>query len=163
MGFIDSMKDIATFVGDSVEKGAKTVSATSRKIAEKSKIKREIATLEGDINTLYIEIGKKYFEEISEAPSEKYAEEVEALKAKTERIEKFRLLLMSLEEKQKCTDCGAEVYKEQNFCDKCGAKVVKIEAPEIEGYNMLKKKCPNCEMPADDNQAYCEHCGTKLD
>ena len=45
MGFMDSMKDFAGKIGESVEKGAKTVSDGSKKIADKSKIKRELSRL----------------------------------------------------------------------------------------------------------------------
>ena len=163
MGFMDSMKDIAGKLGESVEKGAKTVSESSKKLAEKSKIKREISRLEREINDSYVEIGKKYFDEISDSPSEEYSDQIESIKTKTARADKFRQLLMSLEEKQNCPNCGEQIYRTQNYCDKCGAKIDPIETPDIEGYNSPDVTCSNCGEPALSDQVYCENCGAKLD
>ena len=42
MGFFDKVKDVADTLVDSVEKGAKNVSETSKKTADKMRIKKEI-------------------------------------------------------------------------------------------------------------------------
>ena len=68
MGFVDSVKDLAGKFGESVERGAKTVSNSSKKFAEKTKMKREIARVQSDINTDYIELGKVMFEKICDIP-----------------------------------------------------------------------------------------------
>lgn len=135
MGFVDSIKDVAGMIGSGVEKGAKTVSASSKKFAEKTKVKREISKLERAIDSLYAEIGKMYFETISEDPPEEYADAVNDIKEDSERLENFKTLLMSLEEKRTCQNCGEQVLKDQKFCDKCGAKIEEIVAPDIEGFN----------------------------
>ena len=54
MGFVDSVKGFASKVGGSVERGAKTVSANSKKLVEKTKIKSEISGLESNINADYV-------------------------------------------------------------------------------------------------------------
>ena len=46
MGFLDSVKGVAGKFGESVERGAKTVSNNSKKFAEKTKVKREISEIE---------------------------------------------------------------------------------------------------------------------
>ena len=48
MGFFDKIKDVADTVVDSVEKGAKNVSETSKKTADKMKIKKEINNIPSD-------------------------------------------------------------------------------------------------------------------
>jgi ribosomal protein S27AE len=132
MGLLDSLKSVAGSVGDTVSKGAKTVSENSKKMAEKSKIKREIAMIEADINNSYIEIGKKFFETISRAPSEEYVFDVENILAKNKQLEEAKKALMDLEDKHSCPSCGAAVTKEQMFCDKCGYKLeyTKVEVVE---------------------------------
>lgn len=127
MGFMDSVKGIAGKIGESVEKGAKTVSDGSKKLAEKTKVKREIAALEKEVNEAYIEIGKKYYEEICAAPSEEFKQYVDVIKNNADALENARNQLMELEDKMNCTNCGAEVSKEQKFCDKCGASIVQVE------------------------------------
>lgn len=135
MGFMDSMKGFAEKVGDKVEKGARSVSDNSKKIAEKTKVKKEISLLENEINSAYSSIGKLYFEANSSNPDADFADLMSDIEAKTDRVEKFRQLLASLEDKYSCKQCGAELSKVQKFCDKCGAKVEPVVVPQIEGYN----------------------------
>ena len=188
MGFMDSVKGFAEKVGDTVERGAKSVSDSSKKIAEKNRVKREIAVLENDINNAYYAIGKKYMELHGENPGEEYAETVELIKSKTDRADKFKIILAAMDEKQTCTGCGAEVARGQKFCDKCGAKIEEIEIPIIEGYNDVQPEpaaeevevvgeevsqeqaaapaqrfCTQCGVAVPEGSNFCEKCGTKVE
>ena len=129
MGFVDSVKDLAGKFGESVERGAKTVSNSSKKFAEKTKMKREIARVQSDINTDYIELGKVMFDKICDDPENEYASIVADIKDKSENLEELKRLLMTLEDKITCANCGAHIRKDQIYCDKCGTKV---EHPEPE-------------------------------
>ena len=135
MGFMDSVKGFAEKVGGSLESGVNSVKDTTKKMSEKNKVKSEINKLEGEIKEAYLSIGKKYFEQHSSDPEAEYASSVEDIVSKTERVEKFKQLLASFDDKQACTNCGAEVSRGQKFCDKCGTKVEFVEAPVIEGFN----------------------------
>jgi len=123
MGFVDSVKDLAGKFGESVERGAKTVSNSSKKFAEKTKMKREIARVQSDINTDYIELGKVMFEKICDDPESEYASIVSDIKDKSANLEELKALLMTLEDKITCVNCGAHIRKDQIYCDKCGTKV----------------------------------------
>lgn len=160
MGFMDKLKDMAEKVGDTVEKGAKNVSDNSKKMAEKMRLKKEIGQVENDIKDAYIEIGKKYFELNSTAPSEDYAENVNSIIANNAKIEELKAALNSLEDKIPCPGCGANLDKTQKFCDKCGAKV---ELPEPVAADVKKTACPKCNAEAAEGQKFCEQCGSKLD
>lgn len=168
MGFMDNVKGFAAKVGSAVENGAKSVSDNSKKIAEKSKVKREISQLETELNNAYLTIGKKYFELHSASPEADYEESVNTILKDTERIEKFRLLLASMEDKQQCSGCGAEVSRGQKFCDKCGTKVEFAEAPVIEGFNdqtaaIVDVPADVVEEAAESSPAFCSGCGAALD
>ena len=132
MGLLDSLKSVAGSVGDTVSKGAKTGTDNIKKMTEKTRIKREIAMIEADINNSYIEIGKKYFETISNEPPEEYVFDVENIISKNKQLEDAKRSLMELEDKHNCPSCGASVTKEQLFCDKCGYKLeyTKVEVVE---------------------------------
>lgn len=183
MGFMDSFKGFAEKVGDSVERGAKSVSDGSKKIQEKNRVKREIANLEAEINASYLAIGKKYAELCGGNPAPEYAESVANVTKCQDRLEKFKLLLASLEEKMSCANCGAVVTRAQKFCDKCGAKVEFVDPPVIEGYNdtapvapaapvasaapaapvaPAASFCPSCGSALEPGQVFCDKCGTKL-
>ena len=130
MGFVDSVKGFAGKVGESVERGAKTVSSNSKKFAEKNKVKRDIAHIEADINSDYIELGKALFEKIGNDPESEYAATIADIKEKNGKLSELKAVLMSLEDKMFCVNCGAQISRDQLFCDKCGAKV--NEANEAE-------------------------------
>ncbi len=123
MGFVDSVKGFASKVGGSVERGAKTVSANSKKLVEKTKIKSEISGLESNINADYIVLGKAMFEKICDDPESEFENTVSDIKEKNKKLSELKAVLMSLEDKMFCTNCGAQISKDQSFCDKCGQKV----------------------------------------
>ncbi len=180
MGFMDSVKGFAGKVGDSVERGAKSVSDSSKKMQEKSRIKKEISNLEAEVNSSYFAIGKKYFDLNSATPESEYSDSVTNIIKCSDRLEKFKLLLASLDDKMACTGCGAEVTRTQKFCDKCGAKVEFVEPPIIEGYNdgaplipsqpVVEQTVPQpvvtfcsvCGAQLEPGQKFCDKCGAKL-
>lgn len=130
MGFVDSVKGFAGKVGGSVERGAKTVSANSKKFMEKTKIKNEISGIESAINADYIELGKAMFEKICNSPESEFENTVSDIKEKNKKLAELKAVLMTLEDKMFCTNCGAQISKDQSFCDKCGQKV-QIEEPAV--------------------------------
>lgn len=170
MGFFDQMKDIAGKVGNTVEKGAKSISDNSKKIAEKSKIKSEISQLESELNSAYISIGKVYFEKLRENPEHECENAVNIIIKNNKRVEQLRTQLNNLEDKIPCSNCGASLTKEQKFCDKCGAKVVmpsytETAEPIIKPApteNPSGKVCAECGTPADEDQLFCQQCGKKF-
>lgn len=169
MGFLDSMKDFAGKVGNTVEKGAKSVSDSSKKMAEKSRLKKEISQLETEIDSAYISIGKVYFDRIADSPESECANAVETIVTKGERIEQLRKILNSLEDKIPCPSCGADITKNQKFCDKCGAKIEEViipekaePVPETTAEQLNTKTCPECGTSAEADQLFCQNCGAKF-
>lgn len=188
MGFMDSFKGFVDKTKESVANGAKSVSDSSKKMAEKSRIKKEMTQLESEINNNYFDIGKKYFDAHIDDTASEYAENIAKIKANSERLEQFKILLASLDSKQVCKNCGAELNKEQKFCDKCGSKVDPVEVPIIEGFNDVPavpetaeaapekapaetpaaepaapKHCTNCGEVLEEGAAFCDKCGTKVE
>lgn len=131
MGFVDSVKDFAGKFGESVERGAKTVSNSSKKFAEKTKIKREMARVESDINTDYIELGKVMYEKICSDPDSEFITTINDIKEKTLKLDELKAELMSLEDKVFCENCGSQIRREQVYCDKCGKKVAGDETETV--------------------------------
>lgn len=131
MGFVDSVKDFAGKFGESVERGAKSVSNSSKRFAEKTKIKREMARVESDINTDYIELGKVMYEKICSDPDSEYITTINDIKEKTLKLDDLKAELMSLEDKVFCVNCGSQIRKEQVYCDKCGKKVTEDDTETV--------------------------------
>lgn len=164
MGFFDQVKDLAGKVGNTVEKGAKSISDSSKKMAEKSKLKNEISQVESEMNSAYISIGKVYFEKAVENSDPDCINAVETITKNAVRLEQLHKQLDNLEDKISCQNCGASLSKEQKFCDKCGAKVeIKIEPITVPSEPSELKVCPQCNMPIEeDGQKFCASCGADL-
>ncbi len=150
MGFLDSVKGVAGKFGESVERGAKTVSNNSKKFAEKTKVKREITDIENEINNDYIVLGKAMFEKLANEADSEYAGTVNDIKEKNAKLDELKAALMSLEDKAFCTNCGAQIKKDQVFCDKCGAKVIIEEPAEVVEAEIVSEE--NAETPTETQE-----------
>ena len=119
MAFMEKVKDVADSVVDAVEKGAKNVSDNSKKMAEKMRIKKDISKAEFDINSAYVEIGKKYFEQNADKPSDEYSEYISSIINQKMKVTELNKKLQALDNRTNCPNCGAAIDEANNFCDKC--------------------------------------------
>ena len=121
MGFMDKVKETAEKFGGAVEKGVKNGSDSYKKMAEKSKIKKEISRTESEITEAYADIGRRF---VAENPaSEIYADLYSTISEGNVRLESLKAQLMNLEDKVLCDTCGETVPKDAKFCPKCGGRI----------------------------------------
>lgn len=152
MGFLDSVKGVAGKFGESVERGAKTVSNNSKKFAEKTKVKREISEIETAINNDYITLGKALYEKIANEPDSEYVDTVNDIREKNSKLDELKAALFSLEDKMFCTNCGAQIKKDQLFCDKCGTKVVLDEPIEVVEGEVVSEENPETAIETEKTE-----------
>ncbi len=152
MGFLDSVKGVAGKFGESVERGAKTVSNNSKKFAEKTKVKREISEIETAINNDYITLGKALYEKIANEPDSEYVDTVNDIREKNSKLDELKAALFSLEDKMFCTNCGAQIKKDQLFCDKCGTKVVLDEPIEVVECEVVSEENPETAIETEKTE-----------
>lgn len=113
-----------------VNRAAQSVSNKTKENVEISRISGEIKSIEGELESLFMQIGRAYVESKGEAG--------EALSALCERADELRGRLEALE-KQKfqvrnqniCPVCGNVMPKDARFCSNCGGKMPEPE-PEPE-------------------------------
>lgn len=128
MGFLDKVKGVADTLVDSVEKGAKNVSETSKKTADKMRIKKEITKYTAEVNKGYNAIGQKYFELHADSAEECYSEFVNNIVNAKMKLSELNAELLSLENKTTCSKCGKPVAETDKFCAACGAVNEKYNA-----------------------------------
>lgn len=162
MGFVESVKEIAEKVGDTVDKGIKTGSDSYKKMTEKSRLKRDVTRLTNEMNNIYIGVGKKVFAD--EPDSQKFRSQFDNIREKEREIERLNALINELENKTPCPQCGEPVAKDAHFCDKCGAKIVRPEnEPKAENVEAEKITiCRKCGAELVDAARFCDKCGAKL-
>ena len=161
MGFVESVKEIAEKVEDTIDKGIKTGSESYKKMTEKSRIKKEVARLTNEMNNIYIGIGKNVFTE--QPDSQQFKSQFDNIRAKEREIANLNSLLSDLEDKIPCPQCGELVTKDARFCDKCGTRIVR---PEKEPENVKAERvtvCKKCGAELVDAAHFCDKCGAKLE
>ena len=121
MGFVDTVKELAEKVGDTVDKGIKTGSDSYKKMTEKSRLKKEISRLNIEINNIFATVGKKLYTD--DPDNKEFSKVFESVREKQVEIEELSAQLTALDDKIQCVKCGEMISKDSRFCDKCGAKV----------------------------------------
>ncbi len=130
----ETIMKIGGDIKNSAEKFAKGTIDTSKKMAEKAKIKRTISQAESSLNATYIEIGKKYEEMYGNKAEAEFAQMLAEIADARAQIAAARAELAAIDSASLCGNCGKYVQEGQKFCPHCGTKqeqepVVQEEAP----------------------------------
>lgn len=145
----------------SVSKTAKQVSDNAKSLADKNRIRKDIAAIENELRNRYRDIGEKFFTENRENPSADYTDMFAAvidlqanLAAKQHEIE-------MLEGSVICTECGGAIVLGSRFCPHCGA-MAPAPAPASAETVAVQPVCPFCGEALASDAMFCAACGNKL-
>ncbi len=134
MGFFDKISDALMGAGKDVTQRAKDLS-------DGAKISYDIHSKEDQVECLYAEIGRQYYEEHKDdAP---VYEEMDQIKELLVAIEEQKKALLALKGAKVCPRCGKEVHAQDAYCKCCGAK---IEEDDIV-VDAVVKEAPEAEAP----------------
>lgn len=61
-----------------------------------------------------------------------------------------------------CSNCGAELKKEDTICPKCGADVTEIEEADENEENIIELTCSNCGAVLSADDDVCPECGGEV-
>ena len=153
-------KDFFNKLTASVSKTMKQVSDNTKTLADKNRVRRDIASIENEMRNRYREIGEKYFTEHRDAPDADYAEIFNAIfELETNLADKHHELEL-LEGTVPCPSCGAPVAIGSRFCAGCGAAAPVVTPPAPA--QPVQGVCPFCSAPLAPNAQFCAGCGNKL-
>ena len=153
-----------------------------------SKINATLSKEERNIDTLYLEIGKAYFDAHSADTDCEFAEKIFAIKEAKQKIEDGEKQKQALRKVQRCENCGAEISETMVFCTACGNKIPATEEHDVcvhcatsipkglrfctecgkpmPGTMVEEKKtikvCPSCGAKLKKENAFCTECGTEI-
>ena len=146
--------------------GKKTTEATT-KIAREAKLKMKITENKQKIKDLYMEIGRKNYEN---HVREEEIDINEFIKDDFSKIDKFskeiedaRKEILVLNNKKMCKKCFAEINNDDKFCPQCGEKQTeektvlekaeeKLEQADISPKNEKEAKIVKEELEQKNNQ-----------
>ena len=115
MAFFDKLSETLTNASKDVSQKAKDLSGVA-------KLTMDIHTKEDQVQKLYAQIGKLYFEEHKDDESAAY-EQMTQIKETLAVIEDMKKDLMELKGAKVCPRCGQEVKTADAYCKSCGAKI----------------------------------------
>ena len=105
---------------------SKKTTETTAKIATEAKLKIEIAENKERIKDLYIELGRKVYENHVREENlnihEFISDDCSKIDEISNKIEKARKQILVLNNKKMCKKCYAEIETEFMYCPKCGEK-----------------------------------------
>ena len=109
-------------VSDDVGKMAKKVADNSKKAAVRSRIRRLMNQSDAALQSIYCEIGSKYYTEHQNEPEESYVSLFAQASDILAQIESLKAELVGLDHGTICPSCGSIVDDLQKFCPSCGSK-----------------------------------------
>lgn len=155
MGFFDNL-------AASVSKTAREVSDGAKVMADKNRIRKEIASLESELRNRYRDIGQKFYEENKENIPSEYAELFEGIVSLSDNLSAKQKELETIEGTVTCPGCGKQFPKGTNFCSGCG-QTIPQPAPAPAAEAPCVGACPKCGAQVPPGSAFCASCGNKMD
>lgn len=127
---------------------------------EIQKYSSAIAECENEMESVYTEIGKRYYNAKEEITREAFGDLFEIIENKQRQIEDLQNKIQILNNVEICKVCGTEIKKESNFCAHCGARV---EREQLKKESVSTMKCWNCQSPLTGKEKFCSSCGAKIE
>jgi len=156
MAFFDDIGKKISQTTQSAVKGAK-------EMADIAGLNMKISEEQGSLNSLYAQIGKKYYELHSETADENFSELCTSVTECSAKIANLEEEVKKIKGIKRCQSCGAEVPMTATFCGTCGAETREepepVEPAEPSGQVAT---CPNCNQELTGGAAFCGNCGHKI-
>ncbi|MBQ5339403.1 MAG: zinc ribbon domain-containing protein [Oscillospiraceae bacterium] len=145
----------------SVSRTAKQVSDNAKTLADKNRIRKDIAAFENELRNRYRDIGEKYFTETCDNPAPDYAEMFTAINELKASLEAKQHELEALEGSVACPECGRPIMIGSKFCPNCGASAPAVQAP-AQAPAAVQPICQFCGQALAADALFCAACGNKV-
>ena len=101
---------------------AREVADTSKKATARARVRRMINSCNDSLQTIYQEIGSRYYVENQCQPEEQYEGLFQQASDLIAQIDVLKSELAGLDNASICPECGSKVNDGQKFCPECGHK-----------------------------------------
>lgn len=153
MAFFDDL-------GKKISQTGQDVVRKTKNFADTTKISAQIAEQERQLDKLYRQLGKHYYDKCKDAPEEDLRMFVDAITQSQEWIRQQQAQIEQIKGTVKCAVCGSDVPDSYLYCSVCGSTMPQRKPnspPE------MKTFCPNCGSEAIPGQRFCAKCGMPAD
>ena len=117
-------------ISKKVKKFSKNTVEEVQKMNEVRILNGKISDAKKQVNQLYLEMGKKLYEQYKEAPFEGFETEIRTITEKKELIGQIKEQVRTVKGVVLCPCCNTEVPKGERFCSNCGNKMPEVVDPE---------------------------------
>ena len=127
MGILD---DVVT----NAKSAAQTVGKVAGQFVDMSKLRLNLAELNGDINKRYQELGQFIYEakKAGNADETELAEKIAVLDELYAQFSAVSAQLAALQNKVTCPSCGKQLDVDSMFCNHCGMKLIEVKSAPVE-------------------------------
>ncbi len=144
-----------------VSRTAKQVSDNAKSLADKNRIRKDIAATENELRNRFRDIGERYFIETKDNPSPEYAEMFAAITELQATLAAKQHEIEALDGTVICPECGGSIAIGSKFCPHCGS-AAPVPAPIPEAAGNVQPLCPFCGQALAPDAMFCASCGNKL-
>jgi predicted nucleic acid-binding Zn ribbon protein len=144
---------------DKITKATQDVVRGAKDLTDVARLNSLIADEQRQINNLYSQIGKLYYETSPAETDSPIGKLCHAITAANERIGKHNEEIRQIKGIRKCPSCGADLPLSLTFCGMCGAK---IETQQDKSQDAPKMFCTDCGTEIPEGVSFCTSCGQKI-
>ena len=137
-------------ISNKVKQLSKTTVDEVQKLNEIRQLKSKVSDAQKQIDKIYLEIGKKIYDQYKEAPMAGMESEIVSITEKFDEIEDLKQQICDVKGVVPCPCCGAEVGAKEKFCSNCGNKMPEVEEEEE---NEVFEEDPAAEESTEETAA----------
>lgn len=139
--------DFLNGLGRKLNRAARSVQELTRESVENSRLSADLRAAKGELDRLYGEVGRAYFESLSGGDKVPLTllERVRAAREQVNALTARREPKWPLKLPPRCGACGAVQQEGARFCSSCGKR--------------LPEEAPEPPASEEDNAEYCAVCG----
>ena len=122
-------------ISEKVKKISKDTVAEVQKLNEVRKLHGKISDAKKQINEVYIEMGKKLYDQYKDSALTGYETEIQTITQKLEMIDELKVQMRDVKGVVLCPCCNMEVALGEKFCSNCGNKmpeIIDVDAEDFE-------------------------------
>ncbi len=147
---------------DKVRLAGQGAAAQTKLFAETAKLNGHISDEEKQINNIFNQIGRSYYEANKNNPDAEYRSLMVSISDAQVRIENYHEQIRKLKCLKSCPNCGAEVASSALYCNVCGAKLPTDNEEKENTADAPAAKCPQCGADVEPGSKFCGSCGYSM-
>lgn len=132
-------------LGRKVKKFSRDTVAEVQRMNEVRQFNARIHEEKKLLNSVYMEIGKKLYQQYKDAPLEGFQDEFHRIEERFTAIEVYADQVRKIRGVRLCPNCNTEVSVTEKFCSNCGSKlpeIITIEDTEQDVEGLSEKEAP---------------------